>query len=597
MRTEGDLERRFIMDEKVKSLYEELATELNLEYTMKNITTMTEDTPYRVSGFGQDKKAAEFICKKLAEYGCDETGIQEFHTYNSRPGTSKFTLIEPKIKEMESLPCCHVEATPEGGGIYEVVYVGSGGEEDYIGKDVVGKAVLVEVSYAPATPEKAVIAEKKGASAMICMNWGPIDQKEICMRGLKGVWGNPTPESYQKIPKIVGCSISRPDGEYLRDLCKNGNTVKIKLKVTAERLWETLAQPYAIIKGSEEPEKFLLISAHLEAWGPGVTDNATGDATQMEIARVLARHKDKLKRSVYFVFWNGHEIAEAAGSTWFADYFWDELSENCIGYYNIDSTGMKGTKIYQADASRELKDFALEMGGYALGEEVRYNTLRKIGDQSFFGLGIPSIFGHMCFDDEELARTNGASFGWWNHTTKDTLDKVSLENLDKDNKAQLAYVLGIVNSEILPYNFEYTARDINEKVQDLVEHTSKIMNLTKLKEQAERLVKNVEVLNSFIHSVPKSDQEICSNINHVLIKLSRTLTGPFYTATDKYSQDSYGLSILSKPIPLLYPLYNMLKMSDEDLEYKLQYTQMLRNRNYLTDSLRVANDWIETLLK
>ena len=130
-----------------------------------------------------------------------------------------------------------------------------------------------------------------------------------------------------------------------------------------------------------------------------------------------------------------------------------------------------------------------------------------------------------------------------------------------------------------------------------MEHTSKIMNLTKLKEQAERLVKNVEVLNSFIHSVPKRDQEICSNINHVLIKLSRTLTGPFYTATDKYSQDSYGLSILSKPIPLLYPLYNMLKMSDEDLEYKLQYTQMLRNRNYLTDSLRVANDWIETLLK
>ena len=41
MRTEGDLERRFIMDEKVKSLYEELATELNLEYTMKNSNKKT----------------------------------------------------------------------------------------------------------------------------------------------------------------------------------------------------------------------------------------------------------------------------------------------------------------------------------------------------------------------------------------------------------------------------------------------------------------------------------------------------------------------------------------------------------------------------
>lgn len=583
------------MNEKTKSLYDELSSELSVEDTMQNVIDMTNDTPYRVSGFGQDRKAAEFICKKLSEYGCDETGIHEFHTYNSRPGTSKFTILEPEVREIDSLPCCHVEATPEEGSIYEVVYVGSGGEDDYIGKDVTGKAVLVEVSYAPATPEKAVIAQKKGAAAMICMNWGPIDRNEICMRGLKGVWGNPTPESYNKIPRIVGCSISRPDGEYIKSLCNEGKTVKIKLKVTAERVWETLSQPYAIIKGSEEPEKFLLVSAHLEAWGPGATDNATGNATQMEIARVLAKHKDKLKRSVCFVFWNGHEIAEAAGSTWFADYFWDDLSENCIGYYNIDSTGMIGTKVYQADASRELKDFAIEVGTYAIGADIKYNTLRKIGDQSFFGLGIPSIFGHMCFDDEELERTNGATFGWWNHTQEDKLDKVSVENLDVDNKAQLAYVLGIINAGVLPYNFEYTAKDIKDKIDELVEKTFTIIDLSKLVDQSERLIKNVRLLNDFILTISESDVETCAKVNRILLKLSRTLTGPFYTATDKYSQDSYGLSVLSKPIPLLYPLYSMTEMSDTDLEYKLEYTQMLRNRNYLTDSLRIANDWIETL--
>ena len=89
-------------------------------------------------------------------------------------------------------------------------------EDDYDDKDVEGKAVLVEVSYAPATPEKAMIAYRKGAKAMICMNWGRKDEAVICMRGLKGVWGNPTRESFEKIPKITGCSITRRDG----DICE-----------------------------------------------------------------------------------------------------------------------------------------------------------------------------------------------------------------------------------------------------------------------------------------------------------------------------------------------------------------------------------------
>ena len=44
--------------------------------------------------------------------------------------------------------------------------------EDYIDKDPRGKIVLVEVSYAPATPEKARIAAEKGTIGIVCINWG-----------------------------------------------------------------------------------------------------------------------------------------------------------------------------------------------------------------------------------------------------------------------------------------------------------------------------------------------------------------------------------------------------------------------------------------
>ncbi len=31
----------------------------------------------------------------------------------------------------------------------------------------------------------------------------------------------------------------------------------------------------------------------------------------LEMTRVFGKYKDQIKRSIYFLYWNGHEIAEA----------------------------------------------------------------------------------------------------------------------------------------------------------------------------------------------------------------------------------------------------------------------------------------------
>lgn len=80
-----------------------------------------------------------------------------------------------------------------------------------------------------------------------------------------------------------------------------GEKIEIKLKITAERLWEKLPQPSGFIKG-KDPEKFLLVTGHLDAWEPGVTCNATGDASMLEMVRVFSKFKDELERSIWFVF-------------------------------------------------------------------------------------------------------------------------------------------------------------------------------------------------------------------------------------------------------------------------------------------------------
>ena len=240
-----------------------------------------------------------------------------------------------------------------GGLEAELVYVGPGGEDDYESVDVKDKFVLAEVSYAPATPEKARIAWDKGAAGMVLVNWGTKEEDVICMRALKAVWGNPTTKTFDEIPQVCAVTISRPWGERLRDLCLRGK-VTVKMNVSSVRKWETLPQPYGFLKGAVEPDKVVLVAGHVDAWEPGVTCNATGDATMLEIARVLAQNRAHLRRSICFAFWNGHEIAEAAGSTWFVDNFWPEISKNYVAYINVDSTGMKDTSQFKVSVSREL---------------------------------------------------------------------------------------------------------------------------------------------------------------------------------------------------------------------------------------------------
>ena len=579
-------------------LLKEMLDELDVNKTVEHITWLTENTPNRESGLGQDLQAAEYIVGKMKEYGL-EADILTFETYNSHPGTSKVTILSPERKEINSIACGHIRSTALEGEELEVVYLASGGEEEYEGKDVAGKAILVEVSYAPATPEKAMIASEHGAAALICMNWGKPEQELICNRALKAVWGNPTPENFGKIPQIAGVSITRKDGEYLRDLCLAGEKVVINLSVQSPRVWETLPMPRGIIRGCEEPEKFLLVTAHLDAWCPGVTCNATGDGTMLELMRVFGKYKDQMKRSIIFMYWNGHEIAEATGSTWFQDFFYEDIRNNCIGYINIDSTGMRDAVKYGADASRELYDYASRIIPEAINEEIDVNYLSKTGDQSFFGVGVPSISGRVSYDAETLKEQHGATLGYWNHTIADGLDKMDPVNLAKDDRANLAMVYGLVNDPVLPYDFSRSCEDMKTKLSFIKEKSGNIINIEGIEKNVDELAKAVEKLNACKAKAVEEGwtfQDV-KGLNATLLRLSRTITNAFYTNAEKYDQDSYGRTILSKPLPLLYPMIKLSRLDPAGLEYKLLYTKMLRNRNRVADAVMLAREYVELFLK
>lgn len=63
------------------------------------------------------------------------------------------------------------------------------------------------------------------------------------------------------------------------------------------------------------------------------------------------------------------------------------------------------------------------------------------------------------------------------------------------------------------------------------------------------------------------------------------ITNVTMTCADKYSQDSYGYTSLSYPIPLFADFERLVKLDPASLEYGLIKTQLVKNKNRINDCI------------
>ncbi|MHC1759482.1 MAG: M28 family peptidase [Negativicutes bacterium] len=558
-----------------------ICSEIDENRITQDIRWLLENTPYRIAGGEDEKKAAAFVTDRMQTLGL-EARVDSFRAFNSFPRFSKFEVISPVAFELDSLPCAHIRSTGHAGKEMELIYVGSGSYESYQNVDAKGKAVLVEVSYSPAVPEKARIAYEMGAEGIVCMNWGS-GQDVICHRGLKGVWGNPTEDTLPHIPQLIGIGIAQGDGWKLKELCLSGQSVRVRIAAVSDPSWSEVHQPIGFLRGNGQYDEVIVVGSHLDAWKPGVTCNATGDATALELARVFASHREQLKRDIWFVFWTGHEIAEAAGSTWFVDHYWDVLQKKGVLYLNIDSTGMRDATLYEVKHSSELHDFARDTVKSVSDIELRMQKMTKIGDQSFFGIGIPSLAQRMSFTKEYMERNWGATLGWWNHTREDGFDKYDPANIALDTRLLSAVIYQTARVDMLPYQFDGKLAEIREKINDIAgQYGDRIDfdDLTANAELAERKV--LEILKKRGQIAEESKIKL---YNQYVMNATRLLTNVFQTCSDKYQQDSYGHSNLSYPVPLFADLRKLDVLDNQSMEYGMVETQIVKNKNRINDAL------------
>lgn len=573
-------------------IYEKMKSEISLDNIYKDMAYLIDEVGERLSGSKEMEKATEYICKRLKE-NIGEGRIDRFPMYMSYPGDASLTVLSPKAYEISARPVCHIDSTPEEGLEGEVLYLGTGGYDRYEGVDARGKIILTDMNWSPARPEKARIAEEMGAKALIIMNWGASDSDLIQMGAVKTQWGNPTPENENEILHITTISISRKDGEALQTLCEQGKVV-VNIKAQASREWITASQPIGRVHGGKSNGEYVLMGSHVDAWGKSAICNASGDALNLEIARICYENRAEMKRDVEFVFWDGHEIAEGGGSTWYVDQYWSDVTENCVGYLNLDNLAIQGTTIPGVEGQPELKKLLMDAISAIFGEEGEWhNAYKGGGDSSFFGVGVPYCSFATEYTEERLKELNYAFYSPWLHTPNDTIDKIDKELLEKHAEYFIYVMEKLANSECVGYDLKALADDVYEQWNKTKENAGRALALIEpINESVDRYLKKMYDLQQM------KDAGIDPELFNKIALACERQTCMFRCYSGKYGQDACGSYLTEQPIPALDKAMRKYNAAEEGShEYYLWETEILRIRNKIFDELNISMKYIELAVK
>lgn len=110
---------------------------------------------------------------------------------------------------------------------------------------------------------------------------------------------------------------------------------------------------FGVIKGYVEPEKYLVIGARRDAWGPGFASSTVGTSILVELARSISemvKHDGfRPRRSIVFASWSGGEYGSVGATEWLEGYL-TSLNMKAFSYIDLDGV-VAGGNAFKVAAS------------------------------------------------------------------------------------------------------------------------------------------------------------------------------------------------------------------------------------------------------
>ena len=258
-----------------------------------------------------------------------------------------------------------------------------------------------------------------------------------------GGWGvNKVLSAYtENIPML---HLSCEDYGLVFRMAENGQGPKIRVNAESEDLGLVPAfNLIAEIRGTEKPEEYVVLSAHLDSWdaATGATDNGTGTITMLEAMRILSEVYPNPKRTIVVGHWGGEELGLVGSGAYAEDH--PEVINGLQAAFNQDNGTWR-------------IEYIRMMGYTGVGEHFT-DWFSKIPNEitRHIELDIPGVperggSDHMSFVCHGAPGFRLQShypeyrqYTW--HTERDTFDKINFDDLA--NNATLTAMLVYLASE------------------------------------------------------------------------------------------------------------------------------------------------------
>jgi hypothetical protein len=337
-------------------------------------------------------------------------------------------FVPYRLCRYADVPMCVSTYSKGGTWSGDLIDVGSGtADRDFEGKNVTGRVVLAS-GYAGDVVRQAVL--KHGAAGVVIYPDALDRPDHPDMVRYNGLW----PRASELEATRGGFQISANEVARLRNLMRRG-AVRVRGTIDATLEPGKLTLVHAFIRGSEQPNREVLITAHLDHPKWSANDNASGSGAMLEMARTIqalvAAGKVKPRCTLHFMwvpeffgtmaYVTKHEEARAV----------KDGGPGIVANINMDMVGedtvKTNSRFYYTRTPDSVPSFLNALLGDVLAQTKAAGIVAPTGSRHtwpaeetpysqgsdhdvFLGLGEPStMLGH----DPD----------WTHHTSEDTIDK------------------------------------------------------------------------------------------------------------------------------------------------------------------------------
>ncbi|MDY7092131.1 MAG: M28 family peptidase [Acidobacteriota bacterium] len=252
--------------------------------------------------------------------------------------------------------------------------------------------------------------------------------------------------------------VERTAGQRALRLLRSGTPLELTLdlKVDAGGPYES-HNVIGEIRGTAEPEEFVVVGAHLDSWGlgTGALDNGCNVALVLDLARQMTRLGIQPRRTIRFALWNGEEQG-LFGSWRYTQQHADEMDRTVMASSfdigNGRTTGFftGGRPELQAAVEKALEPVA------GLGPFTNLDVpIVGTDNYDFMMQGVGNL----------VANQESATYGPNYHAATDTFDKVDPTQLRLNAAIAGAVTLGFANMDV------DWQRQTRAEIQELIDST------------------------------------------------------------------------------------------------------------------------------